>query len=168
MNRDTRTRAPGAEPVAQSRTESGAPEGDAAADDAYVLEEQIGFILRQVSQRHATIFAEHMVDGLTPTQFSALCRLRDAGPCSQNRLGRLTAMDAATIKGVVDRLSKRGLVVSGPDATDGRRLLVDLSPQGRKLIDQAVPRAREITTRTLDPLNAANRAVLLRLLKQLR
>ena len=146
---------------------TGRPDSGDSPDD-YVLEEQVGFILRQVSQRHATIFADLMAGGLTPTQFSTLCRLRDAGPCSQNRLGRLTAMDGATIKGVVDRLAKRGLVVSGPDATDGRRLLVDLSPQGRDLVEAALPRAREITERTLSPLTAANRRTLLRLLKMLR
>jgi len=31
--------------------------------------------------------------------------LTETGPCSQNLLGRLTAMDVATIKGVIDRLT---------------------------------------------------------------
>ena len=34
----------------------------------YVLEEQIGFILRQVWQRHAAIFAREIGINLTPTQ----------------------------------------------------------------------------------------------------
>ena len=47
---------------------------------------------------HPTLFAAAMSDELTPTQFAALVKLKAEGPCSQNRLGRLTAMDAATIK----------------------------------------------------------------------
>ena len=42
---------------------------------SYVLEEQIGFILRQVWQRHATIFARDIGINLTPTQWAALAKL---------------------------------------------------------------------------------------------
>ena len=49
-----------------------------------------------------------MIEDLTPTQWAALAKLRELGDCSQNHLGRLTAMDAATIKEVVDRLTVRG------------------------------------------------------------
>ena len=93
------------------------PETADAEDEtaSYVLDEQVGFILRQVSQRHATLFLEHMIEELTPTQFAALAKLHERGPTSQNRLGRLTAMDAATIKGVIDRLILRGFTETQPD-----------------------------------------------------
>jgi hypothetical protein len=38
------------------------------ARPAYVLDEQVGFILRQVSQRHAVIFARDIGIDLTPTR----------------------------------------------------------------------------------------------------
>src|ERR1700685_364195 len=82
--------------------------------DQYILERQVGFILRQVSQRHAAIFAASIGDDLTPTQWATLAKLLERGPCSQNLLGRQTAMDAATIKGVVDRLSNGGSRGRGP------------------------------------------------------
>src|SRR5712671_4539616 len=94
---------------------------------AYVLEEQVGFILRQVWQRHAAIFARQIGINLTPTQWAALAKLTETGPCSQNQLGRLTAMDVATIKGVIDRLTARGLTETSPDPEDGRRLVVSLA-----------------------------------------
>ena len=74
------------------------------AADQYSLKAQVGFNLRRANQRHVAIFARH-VDGLTPTQFAALAKLHELGSLSQNKLGRLTAMDSATIKGVVERLS---------------------------------------------------------------
>ena len=67
------------------------------------------------------------LNGLTPTQFSALVKLLEVGECSQNELGRKTAMDVATIKGVVDRLRQRDLVVVRPDPADKRRSLISLS-----------------------------------------
>ena len=134
----------------------------------YVREENVGFILRQVTQRHLAIFTESMCDDLTPTQFSALFKLYEQGPCSQNRLGRMTAMDNPTIKGVIDRLTRRGLTASGPDPADGRLLIVSLTIEGRKVIERALPRAREITEATLSPLSAAQRAQFLSLLQMLR
>ena len=43
---------------------------------AYRLDDQIGFILRQVSQRHTGIFSERMLDGVTPTQWAVLASPR--------------------------------------------------------------------------------------------
>ena len=76
-----------------------------------MLEEQIGFILRQVNQRHTTIFAEpHRRRSDADAMGGAGQARARSAPDSQNLLGRLTAMDAATIKGVVDRLTKRRLI----------------------------------------------------------
>ena len=86
----------------------------------YRLEDQVGFYLRRAGQRHAAIFAGHMADELTPTQWAALVKLAEHHSVSQNLLGRETAMDAATIKGVVDRLSKRGFVATSPDPEASR------------------------------------------------
>lgn len=85
----------------------------------YALDDQIGYILRRVTQRHLAIFADAIPE-VTTTQFAVLARLSQLGPLSQNRLGRETSMDAATIKGVVDRLTKLGLTVTHPDPEDSR------------------------------------------------
>ena len=134
----------------------------------YILDEQVGFILRQVAQRHAAIFTTGVDGDVTPTQWAALSKLAEAGPLSQNLLGRLTVMDAATIKGVIDRLVSRGVVDTRPDPDDGRRRLVDLNDAGRALVRRFVPAAKQITEETLAPLDAAERKTLIRLLLKLR
>jgi len=134
----------------------------------YVLEDQVGFILRQASQRHVTIFSKSMPADLTPPQFSAICILHQKGTCSQNQLGRLIATDAATIKGVVDRLAKRGLVQTAPDPDDGRMLLVSITKTGQELAETYIATAAQITAMTLAPLTAPERKELLRLLKKIR
>jgi DNA-binding MarR family transcriptional regulator len=143
-----------------------APE-DRRSEEDYVLDAQIGFVLRQAHQRHATIFASCMVEDLTPTQWAALAKLKEIGPSSQNLLGRLTAMDAATIKGVIDRLTKRGFTRTKSDPADGRRLLVALTERGAALYDRARPIAARITEQTLRSLNEGERAELLALLTRL-
>lgn len=135
---------------------------------SYILDEQIGFILRQVWQRHAAIFARDIGINLTPTQWAALAKLAETGPCSQNQLGRLTAMDVATIKGVIDRLTARGLTETSPDPDDGRRLLVSLSRAGQQLAEKIAPNAIAISKETLAPLDAKERETLFALLDKLR
>jgi DNA-binding MarR family transcriptional regulator len=135
---------------------------------SYILDEQIGFILRMVSQRHAAIFARDIGANLTPTQWAALSKLAETGPCSQNQLGRLTAMDVATIKGVIDRLTARGLTETSPDPEDGRRLLVSLSRAGAQLAEKIAPNASAISKETLAPLDAKERETLVALLNKLR
>jgi len=134
----------------------------------YVLDEQIGFILRQVWQRHAAIFARDIGINLTPAQWAALAKLSETGPCSQNQLGRLTAMDVATIKGVIDRLTARGLTETSSDPEDGRRLLVSLTRAGQQLAEKAAHNALAISRETLAPLDARERETLFALLNKLR
>jgi DNA-binding MarR family transcriptional regulator len=134
----------------------------------YILDEQIGFLLRQVWQRHATIFAREIGINLTSPQWAALSKLAETGPCSQNQLGRLTAMDVATIKGVIDRLTARGLTQTGPDPEDGRRLLVSLTRAGQQAVEKAAPNALAITKETLAPLDGKERDILISLLGKLR
>src|SRR5690242_1661655 len=138
------------------------------AKSGYVLDEQIGFILRQVWQRHAMIFARDIGIDLTPTQWAALAKLQETGPCSQNQLGRLTAMDVATIKGVIDRLTARGLTETAPDPEDGRRLLVSLTRAGQQLAEKGAANALAISRETLAPLEPREREVLVELLGKLR
>lgn len=133
----------------------------------YRLEDQIGFLLRRAHQRHTAIFHEHMLEGLTPTQFAALAKLKEAGGLSQNRLGRETAMDSATIKGVVSRLRDRGLVESVPDDDDRRRLILTLTPDGRRVANRCIKAAAKISTLTLAPLDADDRDVIVRLLDEI-
>ena len=135
---------------------------------SYLLDEQIGFILRQVSQRHAVIFARDIGADLTPTQWAALAKLAETGPCSQNQLGRLTAMDVATIKGVIDRLTARGLTETSADPEDGRRLRVSLTRSGQQLAEKVAANALAISRETLAPLDPRERELLVAMLEKLR
>lgn len=146
--------------------QNAASESDTHAGEEYRLDEQVGHILRRASQRHASIFQAHLAD-LTPTQFAAVIKLAEIGECSQNRLGRLTAMDVATIKGVVDRLHKKGFVATRPDQTDKRRTLISLTPAGKARIGELRKAGALISADTLAPLTIGERRSFLRLLQKI-
>ena len=140
----------------------------AGSDDDYVLERQVGHLLRRAHQRHAAIFQEMITDGqLTPLQFAALVKLRDLGEVSQNQLGRLIAMDAATMQGVIKRLLARGLISRRPDPDDRRRLILSLTADGHKLVESAVAAGKKITRRTLEPLSASEQRMFMDYLARL-
>lgn len=132
----------------------------------YRLDDQIGYILRRVTQRHLSIFAAAIPE-VTTTQFAVLARLAEIGPVSQNHLGRAAAMDAATIKGVVDRLAKLGLVATTADPADRRRLTVSLTSAGTELFAMRATTAVQVSADTVAPLSVAEaqalKALLLRL-----
>jgi MarR family transcriptional regulator, lower aerobic nicotinate degradation pathway regulator len=104
----------------------------------------------------------------TPMQWAALARLHEVGATSQNLLGRMTAMDVATIKGVVDRLMKRGFIRSTADEADARRRLLTLSGEGRAFVEANFPIAHAITRDTLAPLTDRERFTFAALLEKLR
>src|SRR3954468_11514443 len=113
----------------------------ARADPApadYVLDAQAGFLMRVAMQRHTSIFMSAMIEDLTQTQFAVMAKLHEVGPCSQNHLGRLVYLDAATIKGVVDRLILRGFITTGSDPNDRRRRAVSLTENGARVIASAI------------------------------
>jgi DNA-binding MarR family transcriptional regulator len=144
-----------------------APGPGADRDRPYVLRRQIGFMLRLAFQHHTAIFTARMVGGLTQPQYAALWTLRDLGLCSQNSLGRLIALDSATIKGVIARLEQRGLVRALPDPNDRRRLVLSVTEAGQALLLEAQQAAAAISDATLAELTAPERRQLLQLLEKM-
>jgi len=132
----------------------------------YVLERQVGFIMRRAVQRHIAIFSA-LIPDMTPTQFAALAKLCELGQASQNELGRLTSMDVATIKGVVDRLRARDLVTAAALESDRRRLTLSPTRKGRAIYRKYAPLAAKVTRQTLAPLNPEEQRRLILLLERL-
>src|ERR1700676_788613 len=118
------------------KNKSRAPNGQASG--SYVIQDQVGFLMRVAMQRHTAIFMSLIPHQLTQTQFAALAKLVEVGTCSQNHLGRLIYLDAATIKGVVDRLGLRGFVTTGSDPNDRRRRAVSLTEKGAHIMEAAI------------------------------
>jgi MarR family transcriptional regulator, lower aerobic nicotinate degradation pathway regulator len=135
---------------------------------AYRLEDQVGFLLRRAYQRASSNLVERIgVHDLTAPQFATLARLYERGPLSQNLLGRLVAMEPANIRDVVLRLKKRRLVACTRDADDARLNLVNLTASGMSLIEKLIPIEIECTAFTLASFNAREKRILYELLERL-
>ncbi|HTY68984.1 MAG TPA: MarR family winged helix-turn-helix transcriptional regulator [Alphaproteobacteria bacterium] len=134
----------------------------------YRVENHVGHLLRRAHQRHTAIFQQEFSElQLTPTQFAALAKIRDEGSVSQNLLGRLTAMDPATIQGVIQRLEARKLIERQPDPVDRRCTLLRLTAAGQAILADGIARTREVSDATLSPLTPAERQAFFALLRKL-
>jgi DNA-binding MarR family transcriptional regulator len=144
---------------------------DSAAEreGGYILEAQVGHLLRRAHQKATQIFMAELGERfeLTPTQYAALVKLSDAGEQSQNQLGRLTAMDPATVQGVIRRLEERRLIEREADAGDRRRSLLRLTEGGAALVRMAAARGPRVSAATLAALSPAEQACFLALLRKL-
>jgi MarR family transcriptional regulator, lower aerobic nicotinate degradation pathway regulator len=143
--------------------------GIASSPSQYVVEDQVGHLLRRAHQRATAIFLAELGEefAVTPTQYAALVKLHDLGAISQNRLGRLTAMDPATIQGVVKRLEERRLIDRSGDPEDRRRTTLCLSEAGEALVVAMIPNGVRVSEATLAPLDAEERRMFLALLRRL-
>lgn len=134
----------------------------------YDFTEQVGHLLRKAYQRHMAIFQQQVGDAqLTAVQFITLCAVRDRGPSSLTELVAATAVDQATIRGIIERLKARELVDLGHDAQDKRKVIVHLSEAGRDVVERTVPLALEISEATLAHLNPAERVAMSYLLRKM-
>ncbi|WP_322027969.1 MarR family winged helix-turn-helix transcriptional regulator [Burkholderia sp. BCC1977] len=139
-----------------------------ANTDSYDFHDHVGHLLRRAYQLHVAIFQEAIPDSdLTCAQFVALCVVKERGACSLNDIVKATAIDQATIRGVVERLKAKSLIRVTHNPRDGRKLLVQATPSGLALIERTVPFAMHVTERTFGALNAGERVALVFLLRKM-
>lgn len=100
---------------------------------------------------------------LLDTEFRLLAGLRRSGPPfrrSPSEISpRYVPITSGGLTGVINRLQRRGLVSRVAHATDGRGTLIELTQEGRVLIEQAMAAVAEIETRLVSGLTAEERAV---------
>lgn len=91
----------------------------------------------ELTERLVAVYGEY---GLTEGEFDVLATLRRAGDPYERAAGELADHTLVTTGGLtkrVDRLEARGLVERRAAASDARRRLVRLTPEGKDLIDRA-------------------------------
>jgi DNA-binding MarR family transcriptional regulator len=71
--------------------------------------------------------------GLNPTDLRCLDWVVD-GPKSAGELSAGTGLSSAATTTMIDRLERKGFVRRVRDSTDRRRVLVEMTPQGRKCV----------------------------------
>ncbi len=132
------------------------------------LHDMPGHLIRRAQQISTALFAEECAGfDLTAVQYAALVAIRAHPEVDATRLSQLIAFDRSTIGSVLDRLQAKGWVLRTPSPTDRRVKLLRITLEGERLLRQVEPAVRRVQQRLLEPLPAADRATLLRLLGQL-
>jgi DNA-binding MarR family transcriptional regulator len=105
---------------------------------------------------------------LTAPQLTALSRLDRLGPATTAELARREQITPQAMGATIASLEQRGLVIRRPDAADGRRSILRLSPAGRAAIGSgrsaivdkvAVVLAESFTSEEIASLDAAARLI---------
>ncbi|WP_055478624.1 MarR family winged helix-turn-helix transcriptional regulator [Sphaerimonospora mesophila] len=121
-------------------------------------------LTRLVNGELRRTFAEHDLD---PSSFDVLATLRRGGRLTPAELMRSSMITSGAVTQRLDRLEARGLVVRTPNESDGRGVHVDLTDEGRKLIDQALPDHVNAEQRLLAGLTPDQRESLADILRRL-
>lgn len=132
------------------------------------LENQVGHLLRRVFHKARNRMQKKISDtGLSPMQTSAMTSLRKKGPTSQNKLGRRIGMEPGNVHGLVDRLLKKGMITSNfVDEGPGLHIL-NLTDEGRDVVDKVIPLGAEANKETLEPLTAKEQEKFIEYLRRL-
>jgi DNA-binding MarR family transcriptional regulator len=131
----------------------------------YELRTHPAHMIRRAHQRATFYFQQVMTDhDLTPTQHAALATLLKHGELSQNRLGRLTAMDPSTISIVVRKLLKNGLIERRGTKKDQRLAMIRLTERGTHYTLDSLTYSLEVARRVLAPLSPEEQETFLALL----
>ena len=116
-------------------------------DDARVAEALRAYVklLRAGRAVLARVEPRLAASGLTPTQLGVLEAILHKGPLTQRELGRKVLTSAGNMTDVVDKLEARGLVRRTRSPRDRRIVPVELTREGRELIEGLFPQhARDI------------------------
>ena len=137
------------------------------ADDP-PMDEQVGHLLWCAERRASAIFCSEIGDeSMTTTQFVVMAKLYDLGQLSKNHLGQLAALDPATTQAVIKRLCAIGLVERLPDNHDRRRIILQLTEAGNKVVEKVRAQMAKTNELILGPLSPSDRSQFLGLLKRL-
>jgi DNA-binding MarR family transcriptional regulator len=108
--------------------------------------------------------------GLNEGDYGVLATLRRAGAphrLTPTDLARQQMMTSGGMTAAIDRLERKGLVARLPNPNDRRGNLIELTDEGRKLIDRAMELHVDAERRFVRVLSATEHKTLERLLRRL-
>jgi DNA-binding MarR family transcriptional regulator len=127
-----------------------------------------GHLIRRAQQIAVAIFADQLAaSDITPVQFAILNALRDTPDIDQVTLAKRVAFDPATSGSVIGRLEAKGWVARQPHATDRRRKLLVVTPEGLQALASMQSAVAAVQSRILSPLSPAEQRQFVDLLTKL-
>lgn len=122
--------------------------------------------MQQLNHSVEQEIAESLSDmNLSVRQLEALAELSMDPSLSTADLARRTFVTPQNMSLTVSKLADRGYLVRSAHATNARINRLDLTPRGRRVLDEGVARAKRVEARTFAALTSRERAVLLTCLR---
>lgn len=81
--------------------------------------------------------------GLTRPQMTILREIAGAGEVSVGEIAKAINLKQATVTGILERLIRRGFISRRRSEADRRRVLVQITDQGRNILGEAEPLVRQ-------------------------
>ena len=117
--------------------------------DAF-LPYQLSVLAAQVSSGFADLYQKKF--GITLAEWRVVAHLSQAGSVSVREIYKKVGMDKSKVSRAASRLEASGLVSKRVNGNDRRLVELELTPKGRKVIDELTPIAREYEARVLTAL----------------
>jgi DNA-binding MarR family transcriptional regulator len=127
-----------------------------------------GHLFRRMQQIAVAIFMEECAAfDITPVQYAALVAIGEHPGIDATRLSAMIAFDRSTLGSVIERLEAKSLILRRASPEDKRVKLLELTPDGRALLEAATPAVEAAQERMLAKLHSADRRILMRILTAL-
>ena len=127
-----------------------------------------GYLIRRAHQTSMAIFAEELGEyEVTALQFAIMQALLDEPGADQITVAQRVALDAATSGSVIMRLEERGWLRREASASDRRRKLLWLTPEGEKFALNMKKPARKVQQRLLASLDDFEKEQFMHMLKKI-
>jgi DNA-binding MarR family transcriptional regulator len=120
-------------------TDQRTTQAEAGSDDPLSLERQVCFALVVASRSVLSIYRPLLEPmGLTHPQYLVMLALWGETPLSVGKIGSLLQLDSPTLSPLLKRLEAAGLITRTRSGDDERQVLIDLTPAGHALRQQAL------------------------------
>ena len=137
------------------------------ADERLPLDRFLPFRLSHASNLVSELVANayKSLFGLSIPEWRVIMIVAEADAITQRDIAARTRMDKVTVSRAAIALTRRELISRRPDERDGRARLLALSPSGRDLYKQVIPKAKELERRVFGRFDPETLADLDRLLR---
>jgi DNA-binding MarR family transcriptional regulator len=98
--------------------------------------------------------------GLRARHLVALTHLKDHGPSAQQTLIEVLGLDASNLVALLNELEDAGLIVRSRDRADRRRGIIEISPEGERMLMEVDRALEAVDDEILVALSSEERAML--------
>jgi DNA-binding MarR family transcriptional regulator len=129
-----------------------------AAEEVNPIYDSVGSAFKRL------LFAFESEVGMSPPRYFLLHMVAKEGNISQGQVGQLSGVDPSRVTQVAKSLEREGLIQRNRDPKDNRVVLLHMTPEGRKVFEEASAKREVLRARIRRALSQEEENELRRLL----